>query len=142
MARRLQYMVCERCERRFVPCRFNRHHQRFCGDEGCVAERRRERQRAWYRQRYEEDASFCEAERARCLAGVQKRRAAAVVVPVVDASVAVPEVPESVSMVLVTGLVAQLIGSADPAEVREAVRGFEVRGQRLTMGGALVRGSP
>lgn len=139
---------CERCGRVYRPCRFNRHHQRYCLDAGCVGERRRERQRAHYARKYREDGSFQEAERERCRASLRERRAApAVAAPEGSSGAVSGELAVSVGLpcleLVATGLVAQLIGSNDPAEVLATARRLEARGQVVAAVAAVAaRGSP
>lgn len=140
MGRKSRHAQCERCGRLYRPCRHNRHHQRYCTHEACVAERGRERKRASYQRRYQTDKAFREAERQRCREGQQARRAAAVaeaVLPPPSGSLTLPNLE-----LVAAGLVAQWIGSDDPAEVLEMARALARRGQLLTVGAWLARGSP
>lgn len=143
MARRSQQVRCERCGRLYRPCRHNRHHQKYCTHEACLAERARERKRASYRRRYQQDAVFREAEQERCRESLQARRGAAVaeaVLPPLPPPPVTPLLPDLELMA--TGLLAQLIGSDDPAEVLASARALERRGQLLSIGVSAARGSP
>ena len=138
MARRVRTAICARCGRKFVVCRFNGHHQQYCRDPDCVAERRRERQRAYYRKKYRADAGFREAEQVRCREGARRRRQEK------DAAVSADEGDLAlVDLALVTaGLVSQLIDSRDPSAVAASTRGLERRGRELSVSGGPARASP
>ncbi len=131
---------CERCGRRFKVCRYNAHKQKYCTVDSCVDERRRERQREYYRKKYRQDAEFRASERTRCHAGLHRRRRAAPIAPIAPDA---PDVTSEMDVELVTaGLVAQMIDSGDPQEVREMTRRLQRRGQRLAMGLSHSRSSP
>lgn len=138
MARRVRPAICARCGRKFVVCRFNGHHQQYCKHADCVAERRRERQREYYRKKYRADAGFREAEQARCREGARRRRQAK------DAAVSAAESDlSSVDLALVTaGLVSQLTDSRDPSAVAASTRRLERRGRELSVSVGSARASP
>jgi hypothetical protein len=139
MARRRRSATCARCGRVFKLCRFNGHHQKYCGDPDCVSERRRERQRRHYNSKYRDDTAFREAEQDRCREGARRRRAGVVSGTIVGPASVLP----SVDLALVTaGLVSQLTDSRDPLAVAESTRSFERRGLELAVGGGSARASP
>lgn len=139
MARRRRTATCRRCGRKFRICRFNAHHQQYCLHPDCVTERRRERQRQYYKKKYRDDAGFRGAEQMRCREGARRRRqekGAETVAPV-------EAVFSSVNMDLVTlGLLAQLNESSDQRVVEATARRLERRGRELTVSGGSARASP
>ena len=138
MAQRKRTATCAHCGRLFSPCRYNAHHQTYCTDSACVTERKRQRQRHHYRKRYRHDESFRQAEQARCRQGIVRRRSllAAIITPPTPA-------PPSLNIELfATGLLAHIIGSNDPQEVRVAAQALQQRGQSLALVADSVRTSP
>lgn len=135
MARRHPPAVCQHCGRTFRVCRFNYERQKYCGTASCTAERRRQRQRQYYRGKYRRDEAFRTAEQQRCRAGVQRRRAAARAPGAAAPRGSPPVADRGFSAAVIVGLVSQLTASNDPQTVGESVRQFAVRGQRLAVAG-------
>jgi len=140
MAKRQESSICEYCGRKYLKCRFNKLHQKYCTNKRCVTKRRQERQRQRYRRNYRNDKKFADSERERCRNGIRKRRA--------DArersdgvSTDDTQMPINIQL-LATGLLSQWIDSKDPVEVEQAARRLEKRGQQLAVVRLSGRGSP
>jgi len=131
-ARRLP--TCCHCGRRFKPCAYNRHHQRWCSRPACRRERDRSRRRRYDRRRRESDEAYRRSERSRCREAMRRSRAAS------DASVDSPGVHPPVGELL-TGLVSQLAGTTDPQVVAAMMDAYAQRGRRLAVP-SRSRGSP
>lgn len=128
---------CGHCGRGFHPDRFNRHHQKYCLDDGCRAARRRALRRASYRRRLDDDAGFREAERQRCREAMRRLRSARR-----PGRGACPDPPAPLAVeAVVAGLVAQLTDTSDPACLRRTLCEYADRGRRLAVGDR-VRGPP
>ena len=140
MASRKEMGICERCGTKYLKCRFNKYHQKYCTRNACVVERRRERQRQHYRKMYRNDQTFTESERERCRNGITKRRAHAR--QTADQIVAESTVKRINIQLLTTGLLSQWIDSKDPEEVEQAARRLEKRGQQLALERTTARHSP
>lgn len=136
MARRHPPAVCQHCGRTFRVCRFNYERQKYCGTASCTAERRRQRQRQYYRGKYRRDEAFRSAEQQRCRAGVHRRRAAARATGATAPQASPPEAGGGRSSAVLVGMVSQLTASDDPQVVRESVQRLAERGHRLAMAGA------
>lgn len=142
MSRKLpRYKKCERCGRTFRPSRCNAWHQVYCTDPLCVAERKRERQRKWYARKRSE-AQFREAENARCAEANRRRRAAQreekqrVESPEIE--VLRPEAAGGNDMRnVMTGLLAQLLDTSDPVQLRRSMDKFAERGRRAAVWGGV-----
>jgi hypothetical protein len=140
MANRKETGTCEQCGVKYLRCRFNKHHQKYCTRKSCVIKRRRERQRMHYRRAYRNDTAFADAERNRCKNGIRKRRE--------DARRRSDEVPAGSNPTIINlelfaaGLLSQWIDSKDPVEVEDAARRLEKRGQQVAVATLAVRGSP
>ena len=139
MATRKKSAICEDCGRKYLKCRFNKLHQKYCTNKRCVTKRRQERQRQRYRRNYRNDKDFADAERERCRNGIRKRRA--------DARETLDEVsaddtqmPINIQL-LARGLLSQWIDSKNPTEVEEVARRLEKRGQQLAIATVSVRGA-
>lgn len=127
---------CGRCGRSYRKCRRNRHTQKYCLHEACVRERTRERQRRYYRNKYEADETFAEAERERCGKSLKARREALREDPELA-----PQPPPDVMMTIL-GIVGSLTDAKDAQEVTESLRRFEERGRRVAVFAPLARGAP
>ena len=116
---------CTACLRVFRPDPHNAYHQECCTRPDCVRERKRRRQREWYRAKYQGNRAFREREIRRLVAWRRKGQGrdppgegqAGWDVAVIGAAL--------------TGLVAQLADSAEPAVVRGILVGYVDRGRRL-----------
>jgi hypothetical protein len=139
MPRRRRTSNCERCGRRIQLCRFNAHHQKYCSTPDCKAERKRERQRKSYQKRYASDEAFRSSEQRRCREAIAARRSQSAEHPASAPPIAVIAVDVEL---MATGMLAQMIDSNDPAEVLASARGFEQRGQLLTLSTESARASP
>lgn len=62
---RLPTRVCRACGRDYEPDARNDYHQTCCTRPRCVRDRKQQRQRLWYREKYAADASFQEKAKAR-----------------------------------------------------------------------------
>lgn len=131
MAKNAARPECVQCEKRFTPCRFNAHRQKFCSPE-CRASRDRARKRKYYNKRYRNDAEFQEAERQRCKAGLDQRRKQARE----DNSKPPPVSPlDAVNLQLLTvGMLSSNLECMDLQEVLSVARSYESRGQALAIG--------
>lgn len=147
MRRRREMRPCKRCERMFVVCGYNAHHQQYCTTAECVAERKRERQRKHYQAKYRSNAVFRASERERALARVRRRREAArcaggAGVDLPGAGGAVSVLPDLNVELFAAGLLSQLLDSTDPEEVSHMAREYERRGRDLAVMGRPTRRSP
>ncbi len=129
--------LCERCGREYRPDPFNRHHQKYCQEDACKAERRRALRRAWYKRRGESDAAFREAERERCRKAMRRLRSGPRVPEAAGPGLAGPLALELV----VAGLVAHVTDTSDPVRLRRTLAAYADRGHRMAAGGR-VRGPP
>ena len=138
MARRRPTATCARCGRHFHPCRYNAHHQSYCTDVPCVAERRRQRQREYYRKRYRHDEPFRQAEQTRCRKAMIRRRT-----PLPTVITPLEPAPSFFDFhLLATGLLAHIIGSNDPNQVHSTAQALQRRGQLLALAAPSARASP
>ena len=120
---------CEWCGRGYERCAFNGHHQKYCREDSCVRERKRARQRPWYKNKYRSDPVFREAEQERCLKALQARRQEA------PSNADPTEKSPSAQMLffILTGLLAQLADSDDAGALAETSRALGRRGQHLAV---------
>ena len=129
-------ICCAHCGRKFVPDRYNAPRQKFCLEPSCVRERKRKRQREWYRQRRRKDAVFRAQENARCTEANRRRRAAA-------KACFAPGWERGIELLdLVAGLLSQLIDSSDPVQLWAMARRYAERGRRLTAPALFASGEP
>lgn len=119
-----RWSVCVHCGRRFRVCRYNGHHQKFCTRKKCMTDRKRLRQRKWYRNQYRSDEAFRESEKERAREGIARRRSVGD-----DGGDSVPGVDP---LHVVTAVVSQLTDEKDPVCVMERVRSFAGWGRMLT----------
>jgi len=119
--------ICAACGRKFVPDRFNVHHQKYCLHPACVRERKHGRDRKWEAKR-REDPEWRRLKSQRC-ADCRRRRA---VRPVLPSSPAVL-LSSGVEHALI-GLAVRLTDATGVAEAREFLRGCEEHGRRLAQG--------
>ena len=141
MAKRQESSICECCGKKYLKCRFNKHHQKYCTSKMCVIKRRQEHQRQRYRRNYRNDNNFADRERERCREGIGKRREnTRDKTP--NGMLVTCSSPMRIDMgLLATGLLSQWIDSKDPTEVEAAARRLEKRGQQLAISTIPVRGS-
>jgi hypothetical protein len=123
----VQTCVCRWCARAYVPDVRNADRQGFCTRRGCGRERKRARQRFWYRQRYGTDASF--RERAKKRVGEHRHRLAQARAQAPPAAGAAEARLEHVEQALL-GLAAQMVGEPEGMPVDELVRSWAERGRR------------
>ena len=142
MAKRQESSLCEYCGRKYLKCRFNKHHQKYCTSKMCVIKRRQERQAQHYCRNYRNDKNFADRERERCREGIRKRREdARENIP--NGILATSSPPMRIDIgLLATGLLSQWIDSKDPMEVEAAARRLEKRGQQLAITTLSLRGAP
>mgnify|MGYP000851631242 FL=1 len=138
MAKRKKTISCARCGRIEKRCRRNPDTHIFCRHEDCVRERKRERQRKSQKRKYREDKVFAEAERKRCGENLKARRKKA---ETAEASEAKSEAHANLELV-VLGMLGSLTDADDATAIRESLRLFERRGQRLAVFTPLARGAP
>ena len=115
--------TCCHCGRRFRPCAYNRHHQKYCSLPECRRERDRLRRRRYY-EKHRKDASFRASERERCREGMHRSR-------LKEKIREAPVIPPSGDVL--TGLISQFVGSSDPVVVNQAAAGYADRGRRLAV---------
>lgn len=127
--------TCRYCYRKFVPDARNRDRQRVCRRPECRKADSRAKKRLYYHRRLEREEGFLEAERVRCREAMRasRRRAA-------ERSAPKPG-PACAHGDLLAGLVSQLGGTADPAEVAAMMGVYADRGRRLAAS-APFRGPP
>lgn len=128
--------TCKYCDRKFTPDARNRDRQKVCGRPECRQAAAREKKRRYYRRRLEREPGFRETERARCRKAMRISRLKAA-----REQRAGPEPPPPCPHELLVGLVSQLGGTSDPAEVAAMMSVYADRGRRLTAATS-VRGSP
>ena len=138
MAKHKKTICCARCGRIERRCRRNPDTHIFCRHEDCVRERKRERQRKFQKRKYRDDKVFAEAERKRCGENLKARRKKA---KMVEASEAKSQ-PHANLELVVLGMLGALTDADDVTAVRESLRLFERRGQRLAIFAPLARGAP
>lgn len=117
---------CEFCGRSFHPDPRNAARQKYCTHTECVLERKRLRQRRWYAGKRAADRGFRDSENARCREANRLRRAARRCASPAPCCVC-PDLLPSV----VTGLIAQLTDTTDPAHLDASIRSYAARGRRL-----------
>lgn len=127
--------TCRHCGRKFKPCVYNRHHQKWCDHPECRAERDRARNRRYHRRRLSSDETFRQSERERCRESMRRSRQAAKGVEIADSFSTVP------ADVVLAGMVSQLVDSIDPQVVGQAMNFYAERGRNLAIP-SRIRGSP
>ena len=101
-----------------------------------MKERKRKRQREWYRQRRRKDSVFRAQENARCTEANRQRRAAG------KTGVEAERNRDIDLSCLVTGLLAQLADSSNPLQVQALARRYADRGRRLALPAPYSSGDP
>lgn len=120
---------CEWCGRGYERCAFNGHRQKYCREDSCVRERKRARQRPWYKSKYRNDPTFRKAEQARCLKVRQTGRTTAAQ----NTDKAEKSPSAEMLFFILTGLLAHLADSDDASALAETSRALGRRGQRLAV---------
>jgi len=126
--------TCKCCGRKFTPDARNRDRQQICGHPDCRRMASRAKKRRYYQNRKKNDPDFLEAERERCRNAMRVFRGK-------SGQQQRTEPPLRWAHELFVGLVSQLGGTSDPAEVAAIMNAYAARGRRLAVA-APVRGSP
>ena len=126
--------LCEECGKAFTVCRFNAHHQKYCGRKSCARKRRRRYQSEYQNRRYRSDETFREGQKRKSRKYMKMRRERESLAPAVADPPIVP--PESAVKGIdlsdvVAGVVAQLTAEDDPQVLAERLRGYASRGRQL-----------
>jgi hypothetical protein len=126
----VQASVCRWCARAYMPDVRNAGRQEYCTRGACVRERKRSRQRVWYRQRYATDVDFREAAKRRV--GEHRQRVARTRAQGPPAAVAEARLGRVEDALL--GLASQMVGEPGGVQAGELVQSWADTGRRRVVG--------
>ena len=126
----VQIRVCRWCAGDYVPDGRNAGRQQFCTRRACVRERKRARQRVWYRRRYGLDGAFREAAKRRV--GEHRKRLARTLGQGPPGQAAAKRLDQVEHALL--GLAAQMVGEPGGLQAGELVQSWADTGRRRVAG--------